>query len=90
LVLRPSDPSIWTRRWRCRSILVTRIPAEYLDCTLVSAAPQGYFNDLRANLSTHSAIKAYREGKLAFPKIFVEALKHFRPAPQRASRLRGS
>ncbi|MGD0598915.1 MAG: cytochrome P460 family protein [Terriglobales bacterium] len=49
-------------------IFGVKIPPRYRDWKLISVAhEEGNLNDLRAILGNDVAIKAYREGKLAFP-----------------------
>ena len=50
-------------------IFVKKIPPGYRDWKVVSVAHEaGELNDIRAVLGNDIAIKAYREGKLPFPK----------------------
>ena len=51
------------------SIFVTEIPPGYRDWKLISVArEEGELDDVRAILGNDIAVKAYREGKLAFPE----------------------
>src|SRR3984893_14770292 len=63
-------------------IFGVKIPSGYRDWRLISVAhEEGNLNDLRAILGNDVAIKAYREGKLAFPDGTIIARLAWRYVP---------
>ena len=60
-------------------IFVTDIPSGYRDWRLISVAhEEGDLHSFAAVLGNDAAIKAYREGKLAFPDGTIIAALHYR------------